>query len=36
MEVIAAAASGLGGALTEQREKGVLRLVLRLPGIERT
>lgn len=34
-EVNAAAASALGGILTEQREEGVLRVALRLPRIER-
>jgi signal transduction histidine kinase len=33
--VAAAAASALGGTLTEERTDGVNRLVLRLPGIER-
>jgi signal transduction histidine kinase len=35
-DVIAAAALELGAALTEQRDESVLRLVLRLPRIERT
>jgi signal transduction histidine kinase len=34
-EVSAAAASALGGSLTERREEGVVRVVLRLPRSER-
>ncbi|HYD40569.1 MAG TPA: histidine kinase dimerization/phospho-acceptor domain-containing protein [Anaeromyxobacter sp.] len=36
MEVIVAAASALGGSLTEQREEGVVRVGLRLPRSERS
>jgi signal transduction histidine kinase len=36
IEVTAAAAAALGGALEERREESVVRIVLRLPGSERS